>query len=112
MKKTIIWLSVASIFTVSYLDRDKEAQRVQKREQQVISQPPSTMKNVRAYDFDRGTFTNYSDEEIRIMREKQSYQPDGGYIYTPGRKIKTREEEIESYIEDNIDDILDEHMEY
>lgn len=30
---------------------------------------------------------NYSDEEIRILREKQSFNSDGGYIYTPGRHV-------------------------
>jgi hypothetical protein len=30
---------------------------------------------------------NYSDEEIRILREKQSFKSDGGYIYTPGRHV-------------------------
>lgn len=45
--------------------------------------------------YDRSTNTrnysknlnNYSDEEIRILREKQSFKSDGGYIYTPGRHV-------------------------
>ena len=30
---------------------------------------------------------NYSDEEIKIMREMQSYKNNGGYIYTPARVV-------------------------
>lgn len=40
-----------------------------------------------------------SDEEIRIMREKQSFKPGGSYIYTPGRNVPSREEEIQKFID-------------
>lgn len=48
-----------------------------------------------------------SDEEIRILREKQSYKSDGSYIYTPGRVVKTREQEIQDYIDKNGRDIYE-----
>lgn len=55
---------------------------------------------------------NYSDEEIRILREKQSFQNDGSYIYTPGRHVPTREElsrkEIERYIDKHGEEVYEE----
>ncbi len=53
--------------------------------------------------------TNISDEEIRMLREIRSYKGDGSYIYTPGRRVKSREREMQDYIEDNIDEILENH---
>ena len=40
-----------------------------------------------------------SDEEIRILREKQSFKPGGSYIYTPGRNVPSREKEIQRFID-------------
>lgn len=50
---------------------------------------------------------NLSDEEIRILREKNSYRTDGRYIYTPRRIVPTREQEIENYIEKHGRDIYE-----
>lgn len=47
---------------------------------------------------------NYSDEEIRMLREKQSFKNDGSYIHTPGRYVPTRKELDEKAIEDYIDE--------
>lgn len=53
-----------------------------------------------------------SDEEIRIMREKQSYKPGGSYIYTPGRNVpsyeKMHEKAIEKYLDDQGEELYDE----
>lgn len=55
---------------------------------------------------------NLSDEEIRILREKQSYKPGGSYIYTPGRNVKSREkitdEAIEKYLDKHGEELYDE----
>ena len=52
-----------------------------------------------------------SDEEIRILREKQSFKPGGSYIYTPGRNVKSHKEiqneRIEKYIEDHGEEIYE-----
>lgn len=83
-----------------------------------IQKPPENLRNqTRGWDWAEKEYKYYdrqplrssdlSDEEIRILREKQSFKSDGSYIYTPGRKVKSREREIQDYIDDNIDDILD-----
>lgn len=66
-------------------------------------------RKTRGYNFETGGWINYSDEEIRIIREIESFKTEGTYIYTPGRHVPSRQEEIRDYIEDNIDDILDEY---
>lgn len=53
--------------------------------------------------------TNISDEEIRMLREIRSYKGDGSYIYIPGRRVKSKEREMQDYIDDNIDEILENH---
>lgn len=50
-----------------------------------------------------------TDDEIRHIRENLEYSKEGYYLHTPGRYVPTREQEIEDYIEDNIDDIRDYH---
>src|SRR5690606_15210533 len=85
-----------------------------------FEKPPA---NTRALDFNTGKWITYetieyypaqqqgtikensgeilSDEEIRILREKQSFKPGGSYIYTPGRIVKShkelQDEQIEKY---------------
>lgn len=53
-----------------------------------------------------------SDEEIRILREKQSFKSGGSYIYTPGRNVPSYKElhdrAIEDYIDKHGEDIYDE----
>ena len=54
-----------------------------------------------------------SDDELQQLREELEYDTEGRYFHIPGRRILTREQEtqeaIENYIEDNIDDIMDEY---
>lgn len=45
---------------------------------------------------------NYSDEEIRQLREEQSFKSDGGYIHTPNRYVPSREELIEKAVEETL----------
>lgn len=51
---------------------------------EVDSQQYNWDNNKRKYS---KNLNNYSDEEIRILREKQSFKSDGGYINTPGRHV-------------------------
>ena len=46
---------------------------------------------------------NNSDDEIRMLREKQSFKGDGSYIYTPMRSVPTREKQIEKEVQKYID---------
>jgi len=88
-----------------YLNIKDTADRIEQTNAAKIK-PPNTIssdsyRTIKSYDFENGGYHNYSDEEIRIFREKQSYKSDGGYIYTPGRHVPSREEEMEDYIRDN-----------
>lgn len=72
--------------------------------------------STRGYNFNTksGEYYNYSDEEIRMIREKASFESEGRYyIKTPGRYVPSYQEEfeqrMEQYIEDNFDEILDEY---
>ena len=47
---------------------------------------------------------NYSDDEIRDLREKQSFKEDGSYIYTPMRSIPSREKQIDKQVRKYIDE--------
>lgn len=99
-----------------YLNTEDTADRVEQTNAAKI-EPPDTLstdsyRTIKSYDFENGGYHNYSDEEIRIFREKQSYKSDGSYIYTPGRHVPSREEEIEDYIRDNpelIEDALEDY---
>lgn len=51
---------------------------------------------------------NYSDEEIRSLREIHSYNSGGYYLHTPGRDVPTREKEIERYLDRHGEDLYNE----
>lgn len=70
-------------------------------EQSVILRHLKEKANTINYSSKKQENYEYSDEEIRIMREKQSYRP--GYIKT--RHVDTRKEEIENYIENHLEEI-------
>lgn len=111
-KNTIIGiLFVACIILVGINLQTKEEKVRDRYQQEILTPPPSTQENNRGFDYQRGSWRNYSDEEIRMMREVHSYSSDGSYIHTPGRRVKTKKQEIEDmvqeYIDDNIDYILD-----
>lgn len=96
------------------LIRQDERNRKVNMEESLINSPSkdNSYQTVRHYNFEQGSFNNYSDEEIRMLREKQSYKSNGSYIYTPGRHVPSREQEIENYLEDNpeiIEEIYDKY---
>ena len=104
--------------------RELEAQKV--KAENSFPPPP---ENARSFDFDNHTWVQYeqpvseirptvktrnltlSDEEIRILREKQSFKSGGSYIYTPGRNVKSHKqlqnEQIEKYIEEHGEQIYE-----
>ncbi len=114
MRKILISLSVLSVIGSGYLLQKKSSSNRVKELKDNSVEPPeqeTTLKVIRGYNWESG-YRLYSDEEIRMLREKQSYQSDGSYIYTPGRYVPTREEEIEQYLEDNpevIEEIYDKY---
>ena len=95
-----------------------------KKEEKSLKLPPpknNDYSHVKSWDYDKQEWNyyqptskvkyqshNYSDEEIRILREKQSFQNGGSYIYTPGRHVPSREEEIKNYIDEHGDEIYEE----
>ena len=117
--KGIITFFLLIACMLMYIEKDKAEEEVKKLKYEKLSVPDpidGDYSKVKSWDFEQQTWETYSkpqnlsDEEIRILREKQSYKNDGSYIYTPGRRVKTREQEIQEYIDDNIDEIIDEHQ--
>lgn len=105
VKGVIIGFGVAMAFLL--VDQEstqgkKEMERTQ--ENPVISDTPKTS---RGYDFNNRSYHNYSDEEIRILKEKQSFKE--GYIHTPGRSVPTREEQFEQHM-DNNPELIEEYI--
>lgn len=114
MSKKGLMISLAILIGIYALGvyQDAEDAKARERKQKEITIPPPPVHfydnvKVRSYNYDTGGWNYYSDEEIRTLRERQSYNSNGSYIYTPGRHVPSREEEIENYIEDNIDEIMD-----
>ena len=83
--------------TGTYIYKDDPNYKKEREWKSFIDVPPP--QEIRA--------TNITDEEIRMLRERRSYKSDGSYIYTPGRRVKSREREMQDYIDDNIDEILE-----
>lgn len=117
--KGIITFFLLIACCMMYIEKDKAEEEVKKLKYEKLSVPDPVggdYSNIKSWNFEEQTWETYkhpynlSDEEIRMLREKQSYKSNSTYIYTPGRHVKTREQEIEEYIEDNIDDILDEYQ--
>ncbi|MAO08077.1 MAG: hypothetical protein CL596_05125 [Alteromonas sp.] len=107
MRKVLAWLAITSIISSGYLlQRNSSRARQKELEENTVGPPKqeTTYQEIRGYNYNEGDgYKSYSDEEIRMLREKQSFKSEGSYIYTPGRHVPTREEEIERYLEDNPD---------
>ena len=113
INKTISIIAIlVSVGAISVVLDKKEEYRQDKS--QVIPKPPgNNFSNIKSwnyqekkwetYDTNPKPSRNYSDEEIRILREKQSFKSDGSYIYTPGRHVPTYKEVQEKAIKDYID---------
>lgn len=97
--------------------------------------PPNDGKNYRGWNFETKEWiedvsynnnNNYNsnnnqsssshyltDRELQELREAMEYDTEGRYFHIPGKRILTRKQEIQEaidkYIEDNIEDILDEY---
>lgn len=96
-------------------------QRTEKHFDQSLKDPNKT---TRGWDFDEEIWIQYTpgeehinrfptDQELRELKERLEYDTGGRYLYTPGRNIRTTEQQIqqtiEEYIEDNIDEIMDQY---
>lgn len=100
-KPFIIGLCFAAVFIVGFQMGKQETQPPEPAEERETTPGYSyfeTLNDVKKVESEQNTLNisqrnkkinlnNYSDEEIRILREKQSFKSDGGYIYTPGRRI-------------------------
>jgi len=82
----------------------------QKSETQKIVEPPIP-ETVVGWDYQNDTWLIQkeqvmSDSDIERIRDEL---PDTHYLYTPGNpyKYKSTEEKIEEYVEDNLDELLD-----
>lgn len=107
----LLGIAISSIigFGLYSIDR-QDAKRVNNLKRLIEPSPSyETFQVVRGYNYEVGGFHNYTDEEIRALRNQRSYRSDGSYIKTPGRKVLSQQEVIDQYIEDNIEDILDDY---
>jgi len=113
----IVILIVIIIMLVGYIptQREKYYDSKEYHEKLTVPEPKDNdYDKVKSWDYEQQQWNYYnpvkvlSDEEIRILREKQSYKSDGSYIYTPGRHVPSREEEIEKYIDKHGEEIYEE----
>lgn len=99
---------------------NKGKQEWKAREQLVL---PPAPENPRNWDFQKQQWNtynpnvtpkshNYSDQEIRDIREIHSYNSNGTYIRTPGRKVRTLEKEVERYIDKHGEELYEELRDY
>lgn len=124
--RLISLLLAAILFYLVHIDVQKEKKERQKHLESLIwSPPPDDGKVYRGWDYNKEEWIEdkgynyrfnphlYSDEELQKLREELEYDTEGRYFHIPGKRILTREqeihEEVERYIEDNIEDILDEY---
>lgn len=121
-------ISVSAFLLSGYLLNKKEDDYYNSKEYKdsikIPDPPDNDYSNVKSWNYEEKSWNtyqpfiqvpkskNYSDEEIRILREKQSFQSGGSYIYTPGRHVPTREElsrkEIERYIDKHGEELYEE----
>lgn len=100
-------LSILFVLAIGLLIQKNRATelKLQQAESRVPAIPPGpTYQKVRNFDTKTQSWINYSDEEIRMIREIHSYNPEGSYIHTPGRTVPTFEERVQEYLEDNLED--------
>ena len=112
---SFLWgLAIGVIFSNGLiLINKREEQRKQEIENLTIPKSSNTL-NTRGYNFhtsEPGNYYNYTDEEIRMMREKVFWETNGEYyIKTPGRYVPTHEQMIEDYIIDNFEDLIEKYQ--
>lgn len=102
--------SLALLISMMLLLMNKEDTARKENIKNVYIPPAVDSSYTRGYDFNTyGQYKNYSDEEIRILRENLDFESGGRYYYkTPGRHVPTYEEEFEQRLEDYIDDNYEE----
>lgn len=112
MERIILGMSIGFIVVMGLLLQDKQAKEYKEGEDRVRLTPPTgeTYQRIRTYDVDKQIWIWYTDEEVRIIRERLKYTNPKLYIHTPGRRILSIEDQIEEYIDDNIEDIIDDNQ--
>lgn len=128
MKTRYICLGILAIgYAIFHFDKKQYTEEKLKKEKEMVEifKAPTDGKMYRGWDFknnewreDKGynyRFNShlYTDQELQQLREELEYDTEGRYFHIPGKRVLTREqeiqEEVERYIEDNIDDIMDEY---
>ncbi len=122
-----VWvLAFITIWVIGYLRTEPDKKAREERQKKLIGErPPNDGKMYRGWDWDKKEWKEdksynyhynqhlYTDEELQQLREELQYDTEGKYFHVPGKRILTKEEEmqeeIDNYIEDNIDDILEEY---
>lgn len=110
--KTLLLIAIGiCIFFGSISIYKDEKESIERRESLSIPNPPeSEWSKVRGYNFEQGGFHYRSDNDIRRIREELSFDTEGRYLYTPGRRVRSLEQMVEEYVEDNIEDLLDGYL--
>ena len=115
----------AVLLFVHLTSKPEEEARKKAQRELMVQPPPNDGKMYRGYDHKSGHYIEdksynyhyrphtYSDKELQELREELEYDTEGRYFHIPGKRVLTREqeiqEEIDRYVEDNIDDIIDEY---
>lgn len=122
------WLVLIPVFGIFYGVKSIENKAKAEKEKQIAEHfnvPPGKGK-IRGWDFNNNgwrkeevveqthrTSRTYTDRELQELREYLEYDTEGRYFHIPGKRILTREmemeEAIEMYIEDNLDEIMDQY---
>lgn len=118
-----VWvLAFVTIWVIGYLRSKKEEKAREERKKELIWEPPpNDGKMYRGWDWDKKEWKEdksynyhynqhlYTEEELQQLREELEYDTKG----KPEKRILTKEEEIQetidNYVEDNIDDIMDDY---
>lgn len=128
MKTRYICLGILAIgYTIFHFDKKQYTEEKLKKEKEMVEifKSPNDGKMYRGWDFKNNEWREdksynyrfnshlYTDQELQQLREELEYDTEGRYFHIPGKRVLTREqeiqEEVERYIEDNIDDIMDEY---
>lgn len=97
-------------FGIMLVKQDENSFEEQRERLSIPLPPAEDIHKVRAYNFETGGYHYYSDQDIRDIREEMSYDTEGRYLYTPGRHVPSFEQMIDDYVEDNLDDLMDKHL--
>jgi len=114
MRRIILWIIIAFIGIIGLILQNQEDYRTKQQRLRTklpsIPQSRQTYKRLRTYDTRKEEYIWYTDSEIRLMRENLSYHNDGKYyLKIPGRTVLPIDDMIEEYIDDNIDEIIENH---